>query len=189
MIDLRREKSGAPGGCHQAPYHGLGQPNCRLEEIPGARVSALRGIGERVIRIAGIHKIGTAGAQQSFDLLDSSPNYAAWLAGLNLALQLEQAPIGAVETLRQDRCNVKERHRVCPEYGGRIGDVKLGGFQCTYVRGVRLIQQYGEFAEQAPGSVTLAISRPSFTTSTSPSLRISSRPVVEAARSTVSPAW
>ena len=67
-----------------------------------ARVSALWGIGERVIRIAGIHKIGTGFAQQSFDLLDRSPNYAARLAGLNLALQLEQAPIGAVETLRQN---------------------------------------------------------------------------------------
>ena len=80
-----------------------------------ARVSALWGIGERVIRIAGIHKIGTGFAQQSFDLLDRSPNYAARLAGLNLALQLEQAPIGAVETLRQDRCNVKERGRVARE--------------------------------------------------------------------------
>ena len=55
-----------------------------------ARVSALWGIGERVIRIAGIHKIGTGFAQQSFDLLDRSPNYAARLAGLNLALQLER---------------------------------------------------------------------------------------------------
>ena len=58
-----------------------------------ARVSALWGIGERVIRIAGIHKIGTGFAQQSFDLLDRSPNYAARLAGLNLALQLEEAPL------------------------------------------------------------------------------------------------
>ncbi len=39
--------------------------------------SALRCIGcERVIRIAGIHKIGTGGAQQSFDLLDRSPSSA-----------------------------------------------------------------------------------------------------------------
>jgi hypothetical protein len=83
------------------------------------RVSALRCVGgERVIRIAGIHKIGTGGAQQSFDLLDRSPNYAARLAALNLALQLKEAPIGAVETLRQDRRNVKERDRVYPEYGG-----------------------------------------------------------------------
>jgi hypothetical protein len=37
----------------------------------------------------------------------------------------------------------KEGHRVYSEYGGRIGDVKLRGFQRTYVRGVRLIQQHG----------------------------------------------
>ena len=67
--------------------------------------SALRGVGaERVIGIAGIHKIGAGGAQQSFDLLHGSPNYTARLARLNLALQLKEAPIGAVETLRQDRC-------------------------------------------------------------------------------------
>src|SRR6266481_312881 len=98
-------------------------------------------------RIAGIHKIGTGVAQQSFDLLDRSPNYTARLAGLNLALQFEEAPIGAVETLRQDRCNIKERDRVYPKYGGRIGDVKLRGLHSTYIRRVRLIQQRGEFAE------------------------------------------
>ena len=88
--------------------------------------STLQCVGyERVIRIAGIHKIDTGVAQQSFDLLDRSPNYTARLAGPNLALQLEEAPIGAVEALRQDRCNVKERDWVYPEYGGRIGDVKL----------------------------------------------------------------
>jgi hypothetical protein len=49
--------------------------------------SALRCVGcERVIRIAGIHKIGPGGAQQPFDLLDCSPNYAARLASPNLAL-------------------------------------------------------------------------------------------------------
>jgi hypothetical protein len=37
------------------------------------------------IRIAGIHKIRTRGAQQSFDLLDRLPNHAARFAGLNLA--------------------------------------------------------------------------------------------------------
>jgi hypothetical protein len=49
--------------------------------------SGLRCVGcERIIRIAGIHKIGTGGAQQPFDLFDGSPNYAARLAGPNLAL-------------------------------------------------------------------------------------------------------
>ena len=43
-----------------------------------------------------------------------------------------------------------------------MGDVKLRGFQRTYVRRVRLIQKHGEFAEHGTGSVTLAISTPSF---------------------------
>src|SRR5258705_13706209 len=116
-----------------------------------SNVSRSGGRCERVIRIAGIHKIGTGVAQQSFDLLDRSPNYTARLPGLNLALQLKEAPIGAVDALRQDRCNVKERDRVYPEYGGRIGDVKLRGFQSTYIRRVRLIEKHGEFAEHGTG--------------------------------------
>src|SRR5262249_1233196 len=48
--------------------------------------SAPRCVGCKwVIRIAGIHKIPTRGAQQSFDLLDRLPNHAARLARLNLA--------------------------------------------------------------------------------------------------------
>src|SRR6266436_7114461 len=110
--------------------------------------SALWCVGcEGVIRIAGIHKIGTGGAQQYLDLLHCFPNCAARLAGLDLPLQLEEALVGAIEALREDRCNVKERDRVYPEYGGRIGDVKLTGFQRTHVRRVRLIQQHREFAE------------------------------------------
>src|SRR4029077_11763407 len=54
---------------------------------------------------------------------------------------------GAVETLCQDGCQVKERDRVYPKYGGRIGDMKLRGFKRTYIGRVRLIQQHGEFAE------------------------------------------
>jgi hypothetical protein len=51
-----------------------------------ATVSAPRRLGcKRVIRIAGIHKIRTRGAQHFFDLLDRLPNHAARLAGLNLA--------------------------------------------------------------------------------------------------------
>ena len=41
----------------------------------------------------------------------------------------------------------KERDRVYPKYGGRIGDMKLRGFKRTYIGRVRLIQQHGEFAE------------------------------------------
>ena len=41
----------------------------------------------------------------------------------------------------------KERDRVYPKYGGRIGDMKLRGFKRAYIGRVRLIQQHGEFAE------------------------------------------
>jgi hypothetical protein len=68
-------------------------------------------------------------------------------AGLNLALRLEEAPIGALETLRRERGNVNERDQVYPEHAGRIGDVKLRDFECTHIRPVRLIQQQGEFAK------------------------------------------
>src|SRR5262249_9595810 len=101
---------------------------------------------ERVISITSVHKIGAGGPQHFFDFLDRSSNDAARLAGLNLALQLKQPPIGAIETLRQDRRNVKERDRVYPKHGGRIGDMKLRGFK-RYIRRVRLMQQHGEFAE------------------------------------------
>jgi hypothetical protein len=104
----------------------------------GRPVSAPRCAGrKRVIRIAGIHKIGTGGAQHFFDLFDCSSNYTGRLPGLNLALQLEQPPIGAIETLRQHGRHVKERDRVYPKDGGRIGDMKLRGFKRAYVGRVR----------------------------------------------------
>ena len=57
-----------------------------LIEVSREFVSAPRCVGcKRVIRIAGIHKVRTRGAQQFFDLLDRFPNHAARLAGLNLA--------------------------------------------------------------------------------------------------------
>jgi hypothetical protein len=59
-------------------------------------------------------QIGTAGAQQEFHLLGRLADHAARLPGLNLAPQLEEGPIGAVETLCQDCCNVKEPDRVYP---------------------------------------------------------------------------
>src|SRR5258705_11443264 len=66
------------------PFIGL-----RLEPIgtvarPVRRVPPFNSSMRRVR--TGIHKIGTGVAQQSFDLLDRSPNYTARLAGLNLAL-------------------------------------------------------------------------------------------------------
>jgi hypothetical protein len=79
-------------------------------------------------------------------------------AGLNLALRLEEAPIGALETLRRERGNVNERDQVYPEHAGRIGDVKLRDFECTT-----------SSRESSPNT-------------------ISSRPVVKPALSTVSPA-
>jgi hypothetical protein len=60
-------------------------------------------------------------------LLSSRPScdHAARLARLNLALQLDEGPIGVVNTPCQDCCNVKELARVLHEQGGRTGDVKL----------------------------------------------------------------
>src|SRR6516225_1736927 len=160
-----------------------------LSQSRGAAGMVRRPFSSSVRRMQTVHKIRTRGAQHFFDLLDRLPNHAARLAGLNLAFQLKEPPIGAVETLCQYGCHAKERDRVYPKYGGRIGDMKLRGFKRTYIGRVRLIQQHESSPNTAPGSVTLAISTPSFTTATAPSLRISSRPVVEAALSTVSPAW
>ena len=117
----RAQRERAAAGAMKSVGGGIHEPGMAgvLPKVVGARVSALRCIErERVIRIAGIHKIGTGGAQQSFDLLDRSSNYAARVAGLNLALQLEEASIGALETLRQERGNVNERDRVYPEHAG-----------------------------------------------------------------------
>jgi hypothetical protein len=51
------------------------EPVGRRAGAVGRPVSAPRCAGrKRVIRIAGIHKIGTRGAQQFFDLLDRLPN-------------------------------------------------------------------------------------------------------------------
>src|ERR1700756_254536 len=70
--------------CRRAP------PRCHRHTTTPTR-SPLWCVGcEGVIRIAGIHKIGTAGAQQYLDFLDRFSNCAARLAGLNLALQLEE---------------------------------------------------------------------------------------------------
>jgi hypothetical protein len=55
-----------------------------------AGTSAVRRVGgEQGVGIAGIHKIGTPGAQQSFHLLGCFLDHTARLAGLNLALQLD----------------------------------------------------------------------------------------------------
>jgi hypothetical protein len=70
--------------------HGCASRVLHLEPIGrvagAATVSAPRCIGcKRVIRITGVHEIGTRVAQQLFDLLDRFTNHAARLSGLNLA--------------------------------------------------------------------------------------------------------
>ena len=65
--------------------------------------------GEQGVGIAGIHKTGTPGAQQSFHLLGCFLDHTARLAGLNLAPQLDKRLSGVVQTPCQDCCNVNER--------------------------------------------------------------------------------
>jgi ATP dependent DNA ligase domain len=83
----------AIGECHPAsPPRPV---MCRAAGVAASVIACPLELGDRsaprcvgckwVIRIAGIHKIGTRGAQQSFDLLDRSLNHAARLAALNLA--------------------------------------------------------------------------------------------------------
>jgi hypothetical protein len=104
-----------------------------LRKPPGGSASSTRCGKPRSMHMPSDFGLATAYLAQSssasrftaehaglFDL--SQANRASTrLARLNLALQFEEVPIGAVETLRQNRCNVKECDRVYPEYGGRIG--------------------------------------------------------------------
>jgi len=69
----------------------------------------------RIVWISGIDEAGTAGTQQPFYPFDCFANHAARLAGLNLALELDEGLIGAVETPCQDSCNVKEPDGVYSE--------------------------------------------------------------------------
>ena len=73
--------------------------------------------------------MGAAGAERSCHLLHCLLDRTVRPAGLNLAPELDERVIGVVQTPCQDGCNVKERDRVYPEQGGRIGDVKLRGFR------------------------------------------------------------
>src|SRR5258708_466894 len=107
--------------------------------------------GEQVVGIAGIPKMGTAGAQQLFDFVGGFLDHTRRPAGLNLAPQLDERMVGIVETPRQDRCNVQERDRVYPEEGGGVSDVKLRRLERTYVCRVRLIEKRGDFAEYGAG--------------------------------------
>ena len=84
---LHRDVLASPGSLGRAkPVARVCRGRRWLGRAAGTLKSAPRCVGgERVIRIAGTHKIGTRGAQQSFDLLDCFPNHAARLAALNLA--------------------------------------------------------------------------------------------------------
>ena len=70
---------------------------------------------EWVIRVAGIDEVDAAGTQQSFHPLNCFPDHTARLARLNLALQLDEGLIRAIETPCQDRGNVKQRERLHPQ--------------------------------------------------------------------------
>ena len=61
---------------------------------------------EGVIRIAGRREAGAAERQQIFHLLHRVRDHAGRLAGLELALQLDEGMIGAIETARQNRRDV-----------------------------------------------------------------------------------
>ena len=76
--------------------------------------------------------------------------------------------MGAVETLRQDRCNVKQRDRVDLEYGSRISDVKPRGFQRS-ISAACAVEKHREFAEHCTGLSRPGDPTPSFTTATAPS--------------------
>jgi hypothetical protein len=133
-------------------------------------------------------RTGAAGAEQSFHRLGCFLDRTARLAGLKLAPERDERLIGVVQPPRQDGRNVKNRDRADPQ-GGRIDDVELQGLQRTHVRRVRLIEQHGELAEHSTGlrhrGDLDAIPEDGNRTFR----RISSRPVVAAAATTVSPAW
>src|SRR5262249_44561879 len=53
---------------------------------------------------------------------------------------LNKGVIGAIESVCQHCCNMKDRDRILREKGERVRYVKLRGFQGTHLRRVRLIQ-------------------------------------------------
>src|SRR5436309_1507041 len=69
--------------------------------VPGGRAPYV------AVWVPGIDESGTAGAEQSFHLLDCFVDNAARPPGLELPLQFNEGLIGAVETPCQDRRNVK----------------------------------------------------------------------------------
>src|SRR5262245_20985369 len=106
---------------------------------------------ERVIGIAAIDEIAAAGAEHFLDPVDCLARDAGRLARLNLRLQLDEGPIGAVYAACQDRCDVEEYDRILHQWSGCTGNMKLRIFQRTDLCRVRPIQQCREFAEYLTG--------------------------------------
>jgi hypothetical protein len=70
-------------------------------------------------------------------------NHATRLAGLELALDLDQGSVGGIETPREEHRHVEQGSRIIGEQACRVGDVELRGLQGADVRRVGLIQQHG----------------------------------------------
>src|SRR5215469_10194070 len=97
--------------------------------------------------ISSINKAGTADGEKSFYFTDCFGHHAVWLAGLKFVLQLNKGLVSRIESVCQRCSNIKDRDRILREKGGRVGYMKLRGFQGTHLRRVRLAQQDGEFAK------------------------------------------
>src|ERR1700720_4046153 len=97
--------------------------------------------------VAGVDETGTADGQKAFHLLDRFGDYAVRLAGLKLALELNEGVIGPVKPPCQHGRKIKDCHRVSREKAGCIGYVELRSFQGTHLGRVRLIQQNGQFTK------------------------------------------
>ena len=98
---------GQMGSQHVLVYTGP-QPELRCQRacllsllVPGGRAPYV------AVWVPGIDESGTAGAEQSFHLLDCFVDNAARPPGLELPFQFNEGLIGAVETPCQDRRNVK----------------------------------------------------------------------------------
>ena len=78
-------------------------------------------------------------SEQLPHFLDSLGNHAVRLAGLKLALELNENAISAVKPSSKDCRNVKGSDWVSREKGRSIGNEKLRGFQSSHMRCMRLV--------------------------------------------------
>src|SRR3974390_3154997 len=90
--------------------------------------------------ISSVNETGTADGEKSFYFTDRFGHHAVRLAAPKLALQLNKGVISGIESVCQRCSNIKDRDRILREKGGRVGYMKLRGFQGTHLRRVRLIQ-------------------------------------------------